>query len=226
MLLITELKNDTIVLSTSIQNLFFARQLMYRYGAIFDSMNIVLNNDFLVMEKKLQIINRTYFETELYYRENGPKGFNAYYARYFPNAFPTPKQDGVAHADFGPVNNEVGNEDAYAPPPREEDEVFEIIDVPAEFPGGVQALRKFIQDNMIYPEVAREMGYQGKCYLKFVVSKSGTISNVVVKKGVPDCPECDKEAIRIIRLSPKWKPAENSGLPVNSYYTLPISFKL
>lgn len=224
--LISRIENNTAILASFYQRVSDLRDTISYLGSHYDSTILILNNDIEVIDNQLYVLDSIYSKAEERYKKNGPKGFNTYYARYFPNAFPSPKPDGFAHADFGPVNNEVGNEDEYAPPPREEEEVFEIIDVPAEFPGGVQALRKFIQDNMIYPEVAREMGYQGKCYLKFVVSKSGTISNVVVKKGVPDCPECDKEAIRIIRLSPKWKPAENSGVPVNSYYTVPISFKL
>ena len=224
--LIQQLKNDTTVLVSSIRNLFLARNLMQRYGAIYDSMANLLNNDFMEMDKKLQVLNRIYKQTEERYKKNGPKGFNDYYARYFPDAFPSPKSDAIAYVDFGPASNEVVSEDAYAPPPREEDEVFEIVDVPAEFPGGMQEMFKFMKDNMVYPEMAKEMGYQGKCYLRFIVSSTGTISNVMVKKGVPDCPEGDKEAIRVIRSMPRWKPAINGGVPVNSYYTLPFKFTL
>lgn len=109
---------------------------------------------------------------------------------------------------------------------KKEPEIFEVVEEPAEYPGGINEMRKYLAENINYPDIAREMGYQGKCYLRFVVSENGFISNVVVKKGVPDCPECDKEAIRVVKSMKQWKPAKNNGKPVNSYYTLPVSFKL
>jgi protein TonB len=109
---------------------------------------------------------------------------------------------------------------------KKEPEIFEVVEEPAEYPGGINEMRKYLAENINYPDIAREMGYQGKCYLRFVVSENGYISNVVVKKGVPDCPECDKEAIRVVKSMKQWKPAKNNGKPVNSYYTLPVSFKL
>lgn len=224
--LIEQLKNDTTVLVSSIRNLFLARNLMQRYGAIYDSMANVLNNDFMEMDKKLQVLNRIYKQTEERYKKNGPKGFNDYYARYFPDAFSSSKPVDVAYSDFGPVENVAQEGVAYEPPPREEKDIYEIVAVPAEFPGGINEMRKFLQEHLNYPAVAQEKGLQGKCYVRFVVSENGKISNVVVKKGVPDCPECDTEAVRVIKLMPNWKPGEIAGKPVNSFYTLPIKFTL
>lgn len=224
--LIEQLKLDTTVLASSIRNLFLARNLMQRYGAIYDSMANMLNNDFMEMDKKLQVLNRIYKQTEERYKKNGPKGFNDYYARYFPDAFSSSKPVDVAYSDFGPVENVAQEGVAYEPPPREEKEIYEIVDVPAEFPGGINEMRRFIKEHTVYPEIAREKGYEGKCYVRFVVSENGKISNVVVKKGMPNCPECDKEAIRVVRSMPKWKPGEIKGKPVNSYYLIPFVFTL
>lgn len=224
--LIEQLKMDTTVLASSIQNLFFARDLMSRYVVIYDSIANVLNNDFVEMDKKLQVLNRIYKQTEERYKKNGPKGFNDYYARYFPDAFSSSKPVDVAYSDFGPVENVAQEGVAYEPPPREEKEIYEIVDVPAEFPGGINEMRRFIKEHTVYPEIAREKGYEGKCYVRFVVSENGKISNVVVKKGMPNCPECDKEAIRVVRSMPKWKPGEIEGKPVNSYYLIPFVFTL
>jgi len=224
--LIERLKNDTTVLASSIKNVFFARELMSRYVVIYDSMANVLNNDFVEMEKKLQVLNRIYKQAEERYQKNGPKGFNDYYASYFPNAFTLSKPVLPANPDYRPVNNVAQEGVAYEPSPRELKEIYEVVDVPAEFPGGINEMRRFIKEHTVYPETAREKGAQGKCYVQFVVFENGQISNVVVKFGVPDCPECDKEVIRMVRSMPDWKPGEIAGKPVNSYYLIQVPFTL
>lgn len=105
-------------------------------------------------------------------------------------------------------------------------EVFSDPEEPAEFPGGAVAMKKFIYDNLIYPPLAIEMNLQGKCYVQFVVNIDGTLSNVKVMRGVYDCPECDKEAIRVVKAMPNWNPGKLESKVVRSYYTLPITFKM
>lgn len=104
--------------------------------------------------------------------------------------------------------------------------VYGSDEIAAEFPGGMDSLKHFIKVNMKYPENALKEKIEGKCYLQFVVQKDGSISNVQVKKGVVDCPECNVEAIRIVKSMPRWKPGQFRGENVNSVYSLPISFKL
>lgn len=101
-----------------------------------------------------------------------------------------------------------------------------ILDEPAEFPGGPAALRTYLSENMRYPQRAMETGTEGKVYVRFIVGLEGQISDVVVQRSVPDCPECDAEAIRLVEAMPHWKPGKNQGKPVKSYYNLPITFKL
>jgi periplasmic protein TonB len=117
-----------------------------------------------------------------------------------------------------------------AKPPLEEakpgQEPFTIVDEPAEFPGGVAAMRKYLADNMVYPQSAIEDGVEGKCYLKFIVSATGAVSSVSILRGVPGCPECDLEAARVARSMPDWKPGKHGGKPVASYFYLPVVFKL
>src|SRR5690606_21532048 len=105
-------------------------------------------------------------------------------------------------------------------------EIFIIVEESAEFPGGIAAMGKYIQQNLQYPAMAREAGISGKCHLKFVVNDKGEISNVEVLKGVPGCPDCDREAVRVVKSMPKWKPAKMTGRAVNCYFNLPISFKI
>ena len=87
-------------------------------------------------------------------------------------------------------------------------------------------MKRYLAENIKYPQTAVEMGLEGKCYLQFVVSENGYISNVRVKKGVTDCPECDQEAIRVVKSMPKWTPGKVNGKAVNSTFSLPVSFKL
>jgi periplasmic protein TonB len=106
------------------------------------------------------------------------------------------------------------------------EKIYEFVDEPADFPGGRQALMKYLSDNIIYPESAQKNGIQGKCYFQFVVTDSGKVENVKLKKGVPDCPECDKEALRVIKKMPLWTPGKINGKNVNSLFSIPVTFKL
>lgn len=112
------------------------------------------------------------------------------------------------------------------PPKQEDNVIYEVVEEEAEFPGGFTALKTYLETNLKYPQTAREMHIEGKVYLKFVVSKSGNISNASVLKGIPDCPECDKEAVRVVKSMPQWKPGKINGVAVHSWFNLPVSFKL
>ena len=106
-------------------------------------------------------------------------------------------------------------------------EIFEtFVDEEAEFPGGYPAMMAWIQKNLVFPETAIENNVQGKCFLRFVVSVNGSISSVTVTKGVPDCPECDKAAIKAIRSMPNWKAGKLNGRSVSSYCSIPINFAI
>lgn len=107
-----------------------------------------------------------------------------------------------------------------------ENGIYRIVDEVAIFRGGKDALPKFLAQNLNYPQIAIEEGIQGKCFIRFVIDKKGKISNVEVLKGVTNCPECDAEAVRVVSKMPKWKPAKVNGKKVDSYFNLPITFKL
>jgi protein TonB len=101
--------------------------------------------------------------------------------------------------------------------------VYSTTDEPAEFVGGYAALKKYILEKISYPSCREE--YDGKVYLRMIIQKDGSISNVSVLRGAPDCPECDKEAVRVIKSMPNWVPAKVNGQPVNSYFNLPVRFR-
>ena len=143
---------------------------------------------------------------------------------------PQKLQEEVKETQVGTKDQE-GEKDLVAPPstdgPAEgPSEIFTIVEEQPEFPGGPSAMMKFIQQNVQYPAMAREAGISGKCHLKFVVDESGGISNVEILKGVPGCQDCDKEAIRVVKAMPKWKPGKQTGRAVRVYFNLPINFKI
>jgi protein TonB len=115
------------------------------------------------------------------------------------------------------------------PPPEVSHEVIEaeIMDFPdaeAEFPGGVEAMKKYIQDNVEYPEKAAKNGDEGRVYVAFVVEPDGSITGVEIMRGATK--ELNEEAKRLVRSMPKWKPGEVRNIPIRSRCRLPITFVL
>jgi protein TonB len=94
------------------------------------------------------------------------------------------------------------------------------------FPGGEQALFKFLQDNILYPKEAKKMKLTGKVFVKFMIDTEGAVKNVELAKGIEGGELLNEEALRVIKLLPNWTPGYNNGKPVEVYYTLPISFNL
>lgn len=105
-----------------------------------------------------------------------------------------------------------------------EEEIFVAVEQPAEFPGGMAALMKWLGQNIRYPEAAQQNDIQGKVIVKFVVEKDGSIGSATVLKGVDK--DLDREAIRVVKKMPKWQPGKNNGVTVRSYFNLPVTFKL
>ena len=113
-----------------------------------------------------------------------------------------------------------------APVEEEEEEVvFMVVETMPEFPGGQQALFKYIEENKKYPIIAKENGIQGRVICQFVVNKDGSIVDVIAIRSSGE-PSLDKEAIRVIKSMPKWKPGKQHGKPVRVKYTVPVNFRL
>ncbi|MBQ2097956.1 MAG: energy transducer TonB [Bacteroidales bacterium] len=106
----------------------------------------------------------------------------------------------------------------------EEPQVFFIVEDMPEFPGGELALRKYIAENVRYPEMAKENDIQGTVYVRFVVDTDGSVKNVEVIRGVDQL--LDKEAIRVVQSLPKWKPGKQRGKAVKVSHSVPIKFQL
>ncbi|MBL7832425.1 MAG: energy transducer TonB [Cyclobacteriaceae bacterium] len=94
----------------------------------------------------------------------------------------------------------------------------------AVFPGEIKGMMRFLQKNIKYPPEARQAGMQDRVFVKFEVDAQGKISAIRVIKGRYE--SLNKEAIRVVRSSPKWIPGKLRGIPVKSDFVLPINFKL
>ena len=110
-------------------------------------------------------------------------------------------------------------------PEEEEEVIFVVVETMPEFPGGQQALFKYLSENVKYPVIAQENGIQGRVICQFVVNKDGSIVDVEVVRSGGD-PSLDKEAVRVIKSMPKWKPGKQRGKAVRVKYTVPVNFKL
>ncbi|MBR1901812.1 MAG: M56 family metallopeptidase [Bacteroidaceae bacterium] len=104
------------------------------------------------------------------------------------------------------------------------DSIYEKVEKEAEFPGGFEAMYKWIGYHLKYPEECRAKSIQGRVTIQFVVNKDGSISEIKTLRS-PN-PLLSKEGIRIVNAMPKWKPAQNKGKVVASYFRLPINFRL
>ncbi len=107
----------------------------------------------------------------------------------------------------------------------EEDVVFQVVEQQPEFPGGLQALYKYLADNINYPRVSRENGSQGRVFIRFVVNTDGSIQDAEVIRSSGDV-YLDREAVRVVSGMPKWSPGMQSGKAVRVYFTVPVLFKL
>ena len=106
----------------------------------------------------------------------------------------------------------------------DEQQIFQVVEENPEFPGGMKECMKFLSNNIKYPQISQENGVQGRVIVQFVVNADGTIVDPVVVRGVD--PYLDKEALRVIKLMPKWKPGKQRGKAVRVRYTQPVLFRL
>jgi TonB family protein len=108
-----------------------------------------------------------------------------------------------------------------------EDTIFDFASFMPEFPGGQQAFMNYISSNLIYPEIAKEIGMEGKVIVSFVVFEDGTIHEATILRGIKGDGSCDKEALRLINQMPKWIPGKREGGElVKVRVKIPVMFKL
>jgi protein TonB len=93
-----------------------------------------------------------------------------------------------------------------------------------EYVGGEEAMWQFLRDNLVYPRHAKEISLEGKVYVTFVINEFGTVTNVQVPREIGG--GLDEEALRVVKMMPRWKPGKQAGHPVSVSYQLPIIFTL
>ena len=110
-----------------------------------------------------------------------------------------------------------------APEDEDVDEIFTIVEDPASFPGGLNAFYTYLGKSIKYPRQAQRMGIEGRVFVKFVVERDGTLTDIKVMKGIGA--GCDEEAVRVLQTTPKWKPGKQRGRAVRQSMVIPINFK-
>ena len=140
---------------------------------------------------------------------------------------------------FGQKDNEKGTEDRNVTrtlkeevvvekpvekPKEVKEEVFRSVEQMPQFPGGEDALRKYLASHVNYPPMAAENNVQGKVVVQFVVEKDGKVGEVKVVRSVDK--DLDREAVRVCKSLPKFTPGRQNGQAVSVWYTLPVQFKL
>jgi protein TonB len=135
------------------------------------------------------------------------------------------ESDLVSIEDQGDVVEITDNANIVVEDIVEEETVFQVVEQQPEFPGGMRAMMKYLQDNINYPRISRDNNSQGRAFIRFVVNSDGSIQGVEVIKSSGDI-YLDKEAVRVVEAMPKWTPGKQAGKPVRVFFTLPVVFRL
>lgn len=101
---------------------------------------------------------------------------------------------------------------------------FRIVEQLPEFPGGMSALVKWLTDNIKYPKPAQMQKLEGQVVVSFIINRDGTIADIKVAKSAH--PLLDREALRVARMMPKWKPGLQNNKPCRTLFAIPIVFKI
>ncbi|NIG56813.1 energy transducer TonB [Chitinophaga sp. Cy-1792] len=127
--------------------------------------------------------------------------------------------------DAGLLEDSKGTGVVEAPPAPAKEEIFTFVEQPPSFPGGEEALNKYLSKNIRYPRVAQENGISGTVFVQFVVDSEGNIKDVKTV-GAAKGGGLEEEAIRVVKTMPKWKPGKQNGRQVSVQFNLPIRFTL
>ena len=106
----------------------------------------------------------------------------------------------------------------------EEEVIFVVVESMPSFPGGMNKLMEYLQNNLHYPQLAKDLGIQGRVFVTFVIEKDGSVSGTKLLRGIGG--GCDEEAIKVVENMPNWIPGSQRNRPVRVQYNLPINFKL
>ena len=130
---------------------------------------------------------------------------------------PIPSEETTLSLDYNDII-------ATAPVNDDKDKIYDTVEVMPEFPGGVEAMYKWLAEHLKYPAEAAKKKVQGRVFVQFVVEKDGTITQAEVKRSSDEL--LSDEAKRVVKLMPKWTPGKVGGKPVRSVFNLPVIFRL
>ena len=130
----------------------------------------------------------------------------------------------IACAQNVPLIIDPDKVDQYLAERKDTINVYDCVEQMPFFPGGSQKLKEFIEENLRYPKELEETCVQGRVIVRFIVERNGKLSNVKVVKSVH--PALDKEALRIVKLMPRWIPGRQNGITVRVKFYIPIIFRL
>ena len=130
----------------------------------------------------------------------------------------------IARAQNVPLIIAPDKVDEYLAERKDTINVYDVVEQMPCFHGGQGRMLEFIEKNLRYPKALEETCVQGRVIVAFVVERSGKLSNVKVVKSVH--PALDKEALRIVKLMPKWIPGRQNGITVRVKYIIPVTFRL
>ena len=130
-----------------------------------------------------------------------------------------------------PVSFKLDEGETYKPVKGEtksDDKIYETPETMPEYPGGMDGLRTYLQENLTVPEKYQNMKSKAeyRVLVKFVVAEDGSITNVETMKPEPAKKDLNDEAVRVVKAMPKWKPGTVDGKPVKVRYTLPVTYRL
>lgn len=121
------------------------------------------------------------------------------------------------------------NHEAIVPQGEKEGSVerpFVSVQQMPQFPGGEDAMFKFLGDNLRYPKKCKKQGISGIVYVNFIIDQKGNVRNAEVKRGVKDCEEMNEEALRVVKEMPAWEIGYQNNEPASVRFTVPVKFIL
>lgn len=107
---------------------------------------------------------------------------------------------------------------------EDDSQIYTVVEEMPTYPGGDDARIKFLSSNIIYPQLAKEKGIQGTVFVTFVIDEKGFVSDVKVLRGIGG--GCDQEAVRVVKMMPRWVPGRMNGKTVRVQFNMPIKFLL
>ena len=247
LLVIVSINTFGQTLNSSIKSKFKEAILYMRENSVDNTGKVLYNSAYSVIIHTLSKVSDSYYpefknltygeaDNELQNIDKNPKLLKAYILTSFDlhdfkestlkNIFGLTNEEVQIVYKFiksNKIEDKVAKTDTIVPKEASKEvEIFDRVEVMPSFPGGATELKKFLASNVKYPADAKENYIEGKVIAKFLVNSDGSISDIVILRGLGF--GCDEETIRVIKLMPNWKPGSQKGKSTNVFCTIPVTF--